>query len=162
MLLVSLFLLCVRVSSVMLSKYEARSFRRSLVPKSTECYRDVNLILCPTKSAVFSKAGLHDNVPDRQSAKIASVRCQLATMALKIKTVTIPKSGLHSRSCHPIWDVTSSGMRCTRLADFLPHWQQFGWDAVVRPGLGLGGSPTASPSAAPPAATLLGLRCHCL
>ena len=38
-------------------------------------------------------AGLHDNVPDRPSAKGAPVGCQLATMALKIKTVTIPKSG---------------------------------------------------------------------
>ena len=38
----------------------------------------------------MSRAGLHDDVPDRPSAKVASVGCQLATMALQIKTVTIP------------------------------------------------------------------------
>ena len=38
-----------------------------------------------------SWAGLHD-VPDRPSAKVAPVGCQLATMPLKIKTVTIPKT----------------------------------------------------------------------
>ena len=37
-----------------------------------------------------ARAGLHDNVPDRPTAKVAPVGCQLATMALKIKTVTIP------------------------------------------------------------------------
>ena len=43
-------------------------------------------------------------------------------MALKIKTVTMPKGGLHGRSCHSIWDVNASGLSCTRLADFLPIW----------------------------------------
>ena len=33
--------------------------------------------------------GLHDYVPDRSSAKVASVGYKLATMALKMKTVTI-------------------------------------------------------------------------
>ena len=33
---------------------------------------------------VKSRAGLHDNVPDRPSAKAAPFGCQLATMALKI------------------------------------------------------------------------------
>ena len=68
-------------------------------------------------------AGLHDNVPDRPSAKVAPVECQLATMALKIKTVTIPEVGLHGRSCHPIWDVRAYGLSCSRLADFLPLLQ---------------------------------------
>ena len=34
---------------------------------------------------------LHDDVPDRPSAKITPVECQLATMAFKIKAVTVPK-----------------------------------------------------------------------
>ena len=71
----------------------------------------------------FSRAGLHDNVPDRPSAKAAPVGCQLATMALKSTTVTIPKGGLHCRSCHTVWDVSASGLSRTRLADFLPPWQ---------------------------------------
>ena len=69
------------------------------------------------------RAGLNDNVTDWPSAKVAPVGCQLMTMALKIKTVTIPKGGLHCRSCHPIWDVSASGKSCTRLADCLPPWQ---------------------------------------
>ena len=40
-----------------------------------------------------SWAGLHDDVPGRPSSKVAPVGCQLATMALNIKTVTIPKGG---------------------------------------------------------------------
>ena len=37
-------------------------------------------------------AGLHDNVPDRPSAKVAPAGCQLATVALiKTKTVVIPQ-----------------------------------------------------------------------
>ena len=44
-----------------------------------------------SNTAVFN-AGLHDNVPDPDpSAKVAPVGCQLATMALGIKTVAIPK-----------------------------------------------------------------------
>ena len=39
-------------------------------------------------------AGLHDNVPDRPSAMVAPAGCQLATTALKIKTVTYPKMGV--------------------------------------------------------------------
>ena len=46
-------------------------------------------------------AGLHDNIPDRPSTKIASVACQLPTTALKIKTVTILKCGLHSKLMSP-------------------------------------------------------------
>ena len=68
------------------------------------------------------RAGFHDNVPDRPSAKVSPVGCQLETMALKIKTVTIPKGGLHGRSCDLIGDVSASGLSCTRLADFLPPW----------------------------------------
>ena len=41
--------------------------------------------------------------------------CQLATVALKIKTVTTPEGELHGTSCHPIWYVSESGLRCTRL-----------------------------------------------
>ena len=69
-------------------------------------------------------AGLHDNVPDRPSVMVAPVGCrQLATMVLKIKTVTIPPKRYVSRhrSCHPVWDASSvSGLSCTMLADFLP------------------------------------------
>ena len=67
--------------------------------------------------------GLHDNVPDRPSAKVAHVGCQLATMALEIRTVTVPKGGLHGRSCHPVRDVSAFGLSCTRLVDFRPPWQ---------------------------------------
>ena len=48
-----------------------------------------------------------------RSAKVAPVGCQLATMALKTKTVIVPKGGLHGRSCHPIWDVSVSGLSFT-------------------------------------------------
>ena len=47
---------------------------------------------------------------DPPSAKAAPVGCQLATMAPDIKTVTIPKDGLHGRSCHLIWGVSASGL----------------------------------------------------
>ena len=75
---------------------------------------------CPTHQNLGTEtwAGLHDdNVPDRPSAKVAPAGCPLATMALKIKTVTIPKGGLHGRSRHPIWDVSAAGLICTRLAE---------------------------------------------
>ena len=62
------------------------------------------------------RAGLHDNVPNIPSAKVAPVGCQLATMALKIKTVTIPKSGFHGKGRHLILDVGASGLSCTRLS----------------------------------------------
>ena len=64
-------------------------------------------------------AGLHDNFPDRPSAKFTPIGRQLATIALKSKTVTIPKGGLYGRSFHSIWDVSTCGLSCTRLADFL-------------------------------------------
>ena len=41
-------------------------------------------------------AGYHDNnAPDRPSAKVAPVGRQLATMAFKIKTITITKKNRH-------------------------------------------------------------------
>ena len=71
----------------------------------------------------ISWAGLHDNVPDRPSAKVAApVGCELATVTLTIKTVSLSQEvGLHGRSCHPAWVVSASGLSCTRLADFQPH-----------------------------------------
>ena len=75
------------------------------------------------KTRVYFRAGLHDNVPDLPSAKVAPVGCQMATMALKIKTVSIPEGGLHGRSGHPVWDLSVSGPSCTRQADFLPLWE---------------------------------------
>ena len=53
---------------------------------------------------VESRAGLNDNVPDRPSAKVTPVGCQLATMALESKTVTVPEGGLHGKKL-----VTPSG-----------------------------------------------------
>ena len=63
------------------------------------------------------------------------VGCQLATMTLKqIKTVTIPKGGLHGRGClSPNLGRQCIWLSCTRLADFLPPWQENGWDVVVQP-----------------------------
>ena len=57
-------------------------------------------------------AGLHDNVPDRPSAKAApSLRCQLATTALNFfLNGTVPNGGLHGRSSHPVRDVSASGL----------------------------------------------------
>ncbi|MCK5920156.1 MAG: hypothetical protein KAG66_04405, partial [Methylococcales bacterium] len=68
---------------------------------------------------------LHDNVPDRPDPppRVAPVGCQLATVALEMKTVTIPQGGLLDRSCHPIWDVSAVGLSCVKLVDFLPPWQ---------------------------------------
>ena len=81
-------------------------------------------------------------VPDRHSAKDTPVGCQLATMALKIKTVTIPKMVdctaevvTHSGTSVYLnfavdWaqkpnylSISASRLSCTRLADFLPPWQ---------------------------------------
>ena len=48
----------------------------------------------------------------------------------KNRTVPIQNGGLHSRSCHPIWDISVSGRSCTRLADFsripkvLTNWEK--------------------------------------
>ena len=48
------------------------------------------------------RTGMYSVPAHRPSAKVARLGSQLATMAaFKIKTVTIPKGGLHSRSCHP-------------------------------------------------------------
>ena len=52
--------------------------------------------------AKASGLGLHDNIPDRpSSAKVAPVGCQLVTMALKIKIVTIPKYGVAQQKLSP-------------------------------------------------------------
>ena len=60
-------------------------------------------------------AGLHDNVSDRLSAAmVAPVGCQLGTMALKIKAVTVLKCGLHGTSCYPVWDVSVHLSRVAR------------------------------------------------
>ena len=42
---------------------------------------------------------------------------------LQLKLLLSKNGGLHRSSCHPIWDVSASGLSCTRLADFLPPWQ---------------------------------------
>ena len=66
---------------------------------------------------------MHDNVPDRPSAKAAPVGCQLATMALNIKTLAVPKKvGLHGRGCHPNPErqcISLDWVAGTRLAEFL-------------------------------------------
>ena len=41
---------------------------------------------------------------------------KLTTMALKMRTVTIPKI-MWVKSCHPSWDVSASGLSCTRLTE---------------------------------------------
>ena len=61
-----------------------------------------------------SRAGLHGNVPYRPSAKVAPVGCQLATVALEIKTVTIPTG----RSCHAMWHASASGLSCYETGGF--------------------------------------------
>ena len=76
-------------------------------------------------------AGFHDNVRDRPSGKVAPVGYQLATTALKHLNCHYPErwfarqklspnlgrqciwTELHGRSCHPIWDVSASGLGCT-------------------------------------------------
>ena len=55
-----------------------------------------------TMGTTAAWAGLHDDVLDRPSAKVAPTGSQLATMALQIEAVTIPKGGLHGKSCHPV------------------------------------------------------------
>ena len=76
----------------------------------------------PPPSAL-TRSGLHDNLPDRPSARVEPSRSQLATIALiEIETVTIPKWWVvHGRSCHQSGtSVSASGLSGTRLADFLP------------------------------------------
>ena len=93
-------------------------------------------------------AELHDNVPDRPSTKGVPVGYKLATMALKIKTVVIPKGGLHGKSCHPVWDVSASiwaelhetSVLSATLAVYIYIyiyiyiWIYIGWDVVMQPG----------------------------
>ena len=77
---------------------------------------------------VEARPGFHGHVPDQPSpAKVAPVECHLATMILKIKTITIPKGRWHGRSCHSIWDVSVSGQSCTKLGDFLGFFLHFFW-----------------------------------
>ena len=85
------------------------------------------------------RARLHDNVPDRPSAKVASVGvpANWRPWHLKLKVPLPPKGVLHGRSCHPVWAVSASGLSRTRLADFLPPWRSVGWDFVVQPGPGV-------------------------
>ena len=71
---------------------------------------------------------------DPPSAKVSPIGLpELATMTLKIKTVTIPKSGFARHKLSPsltrqcIW----AELQEIRLADFLP--QEIGWDVVVQP-----------------------------
>ena len=47
--------------------------------------------LLSVAAASETRAGLQDNVPDRPSAKVAPVGCQLSTMALKILKCHYPK-----------------------------------------------------------------------
>ena len=66
-------------------------------------------------------AGLHDNVPDRPSARVALIVLHLLganwrPWHLKLKLSPSPKGGLRGTSCHPIWDVGASALSCTRLA----------------------------------------------
>ena len=81
--------------------------------------------MCCAALPQWFRAGLHDNVLGRPSAKaVAPVGCQLVTMTLKINTVTIPqKVGCTAEAVTQIWDVSASGLSCTRLANFLPPWQ---------------------------------------
>ena len=85
------------------------------------------------------RARLHDNVPDRPSAKVASVGvpANWRPWHLKLKVPLPPKGVLHGRSCHPVWAVSASGLSRTRLADFLPPWRSVGWDFVMQPGPGV-------------------------
>ena len=56
------------------------------------------------RTAEFEKgvwAGLLEDVPDRHSAKVAPVDCQLATTALKIKSATIPKRWVARQKLSP-------------------------------------------------------------
>ena len=79
---------------------------------------DVSIALLTNYPCMGSLAALYNgintyNVDQRLTAPYG---CQLATMALQIKAATIPKGGLHGRSCRPIRrDVTASGPSCRRL-----------------------------------------------
>ena len=69
------------------------------------------------------KAGLQDNVPDRPSARVAPVGCQLANMVFKMKT-DYPKKWVARQKLSPNQGRQCiSGLSCTRLVDFLPPWQ---------------------------------------
>ena len=102
--------------------------------KKTPCYSYICVLLShgsvgferesSTATGPRECVATRENVPDRLSAKVAPVGCQLATMALKTFRLSLSqKVGLHGISCHPIWDTSASGLSCTRLADFLPPWQ---------------------------------------
>ena len=41
---------------------------------------------------------------------------------LNLKLSSSQNHGLHCRSCHPIWDVSASGLSCRSLANLLPPW----------------------------------------
>ena len=68
-----------------------------------------------------NRAGLHDNVLDRPSAKevFALLGANWRPWRLKIKPVSIPqKVGCAEEVVTLIWDISASGLSCTRLADF--------------------------------------------
>ena len=82
--------------------------------------------LLASRSATVTRAGLHDKVPDRPSAKAAPMGCQLATTALKKQThlslfppnVFFARQKLspsHGRQC--IWaEFHETGGLCATLA----------------------------------------------
>ena len=62
---------------------------------------------CTATSQTDLPPRLHGNVPDRPSTKVAPVGCQLVTMTLQIKTVTIPKGWVARQKLSP-----NLGRRC--------------------------------------------------
>ena len=75
-------------------------------------------------------AGLHVNVPDRPSGKVAPVGCQLATTALQIQTVTIPqKVGCSRQKLSP-----SLGRQCiwAELHETGGLWATLAVDQLMR------------------------------
>ena len=81
--------------SLLFSSVRCCCTRLGLIP-FFHCYQK-----CLTHSMGPGPGCSTDNVPDRASAQVAPVGCQLATMAPTINTGTVPKGGLHGITCHP-------------------------------------------------------------
>ena len=78
-------------------------------------------------SSLFQKVGCTAQVITQSGTAVHYSKRWVARQKLSPnlgRQFTIPNGGLHSTSCHPIWDGSASGLSCTRLADFLPPWLQ--------------------------------------
>ena len=81
-----------------------------------------------------SRAGLHDNVPDRPSLR-QGCTCWVSN-SRGPRHLQLKLSGLrqHKFATQSVTSVSASGLSSREPGGFLPPWQSIGWDVVVQPG----------------------------